>query len=155
MQKEQQLEVRCINMPDIIFAIIGIVIIAFPVIVRFLVIPILNYIVRHSNSDTQKCKMCKGEMVDIESFLYLIPVCFNNKYKESAEYYKRNFRRITDTSQIPSGNRACRLFVFQCKSCGYKNVSIVDFLQVRGRELLQGGNIYPYEEFREYIEKNR
>lgn len=42
------------------------------------------------------------------------------------------------------------MFVFQCQSCGHKKVSVVDFLKVRDNELVKGGDIYPYEKFREF-----
>lgn len=71
--------------------------------------------------------------------------------EKSAEYYLNNATSIENTEQIPSGNRACRMFIFQCQSCGFKKVSIVDFLKVRDYEIVKSGDIYPYEKFRNFF----
>lgn len=56
--------------------------------------------------------------------------------EKSAGYYLNNATPIENTEQIPSGNRACRMFIFQCQSCGFKKFSIVDFLKVRDYDFL-------------------
>lgn len=136
---------------DIISKILGILAIVC-LVLRLIIYPILCLIIRHANTETQKCKKCKGTMIDRASHLYLIPVMFDDKYEESAEYYINNFQRIEDISQIPNGRRACYLYLFQCQNCGHKNISIVDFLKVRDKEILKGGDIYEYEKFREFLE---
>lgn len=138
---------------DIIYNIL-VVIIVLCVLCVFFGRLILVFIIRHTNTETQKCKKCKGVMTAVESLLYLIPVHFDDEHEESAKYYIQNAKPIADDSQIPSGNRACYLHVFQCQDCGYKNISIVDFLKVREKEMIKGGEIYPYEEFEHFI-RNR
>lgn len=138
-----------VDIIDNILLIVIILLLIFMVLGRL----IIYLVVRFSDTETQKCKKCKGVMTDIESFLYLIPVYFDDDHEESAEYYIKNAKRIKDDSQIPSGNRACHLYVFQCQNCGHKNISIIDFLKVREKEIIKGGEIYPYGEF-EYFIKN-
>ena len=74
------------------------------------------------------------------------------EHEESAEYYISNAKRIESEEQIPNGNRACRMYVFQCQDCGHKMVSVVDFLKVRENELIKGGDIYPYEKFQYFFQ---
>ena len=98
-----------------------------------------------------KCEQCKTKMEDVSSYLYLIPVHIDDKHEESAEYYIKNAIPIQSKEQIPTGNRACYMYVFQCPQCGHRKVSIVDFLNVRGQELVKGGDIYPYEKFEQFF----
>lgn len=105
-----------------------------------------------AEKDAEKCKLCKGKMIDTVSYLYLIPVQFGNEHEESAEYYINNATRIESVDQIPNGNRACRMYVFQCQNCGHKKISVVDFLKVRDNEIVKGGDIYPYEKFSDFFE---
>ena len=58
---------------------------------------------------------------------------------------------IESLDQIPNGKCACYMYVFQCQGCGYKEVSIVDFLQVLDNMIVKGGGTYPYETFREFL----
>lgn len=108
-------------------------------------------LLKHSEKSIEKCSQCKGKMVDTTSYLYLLPVHFGDEHEESAEYYLNNARQIENTEQIPNGTRACRMFLFQCQSCGHKIVSVVDFLKVREDELVKGGDIYPYEKFQTFF----
>lgn len=122
------------------------------VVLKFIVLPILVFIVNHSDGETQKCKKCKGKMIVIKSYLYLIPAEFDEEHEECADYYIQNVKPIKDTGDIPAGNRACYIHLFQCQGCGHKNVSVVDFLKVREMEAVKGGDIYPYEEFKYFLE---
>lgn len=99
----------------------------------------------------EKCKICKGKMVDTTSYLYLIPAHFSETHEESAKYYLNHAVRIESTEQIPNGNRACYMYIFECQNCGHRIVSVVDFLKVRESELIKGGDIYPYEDFQEFF----
>lgn len=99
----------------------------------------------------EKCAKCKGKMVDTISYLYLIPAKFDDVHEESADYYINNAMKIESEEQIPNGNRACRMFVFQCQNCGHKIVSVVDFLKVRECELVKCGDVYPYDTFKNFF----
>lgn len=120
---------------------------------RFVKPLLYNTLLKHSEKSIEKCKQCKGKMVDTTSYLYLLPAHFDEEHEENAEYYLNNARQIESTEQIPSGNRACRMFIFQCQSCGHKIVSVVDFLKVREDELVKGGDIYPYEKFQTFFKE--
>ena len=114
--------------------------------------PLLSRILlKIGEEQAEKCEMCKGKMVDTHSYLYLIPVKFGDEHEESAEYYINNAVQIESVEQIPNGNRACRMYVFQCQVCGHKMVSVVDFLKVRENELIKGGDVYPYEKFQYFF----
>lgn len=115
---------------------------------------IFNALLKSAEKNAEKCEVCKGKMIDTTSYLYLLPVQFSDEHEESAEYYINNATRIESTEQIPNGNRACYMYVFQCQDCGHKMVSVVDFLKVRENELMKGGDIYPYEKFRDFLNNN-
>lgn len=112
---------------------------------------IFRALLKSAEKDAETCEMCKGKMVDTTSYLYLLPVQFSEEHEESAEYYLNNAVRIESTEQIPNGNRACYMYVFQCQSCGHRIVSVVDFLQVRDSQLIKAGDVYPYEDFQEFF----
>lgn len=133
---------------DTFLMIVAVIIVAAPIVLRL----ILHFYAKYGNMDTQKCKKCKGTMTAGEHFLFLLPLHFGEKYKPSAEYYKKNFVQIKSEAEIPEGQRACHLYVFRCNNCGNRNVSIVDFLRVRDTELLKEGDTYPYDDFKEYLE---
>lgn len=107
--------------------------------------------VHFGEKSLEKCKECKGKMVEAGEHLYLLPVKLSEKHEESAEYYIRNAKKIQSTDEIPSGTRACRMFIFECQNCGHKIVSVVDFLHVRGSEVLEGGDIYPFDKFKDFF----
>lgn len=104
------------------------------------------------NHETIKCKQCKGEMTSRKQYLALIPAYFDDEHEETAEYYINNITPISDESEIPTGRRDCCIHVFQCGNCGNKLISVVDFLKVRDKILVKGGDTYPYEHFRKHIE---
>lgn len=130
------------------FALLGIVIFTIPIALYV----IFRFAVRYSDTETQKCKKCRQKMIDSGHFLFLIPVRFDQKYKASPEYYKKNFVQIKTVGEIPEGQRACHMYLFTCTNCGYKNISIVDFLKVRDAEVIKGGEIYEYADFSEYLQ---
>ena len=72
-----------------------------------------------------------------EPQLFLLPVYQDHDYTPSAEYYSKNCRPITRISDIPIGQRACRMWQFVCPECGARAVSVVDFLLVRGQEITE------------------
>ena len=112
---------------------------------------LFNTLLKVGEKSAEKCKMCKGKMVDTTSYLFLIPAKFDDEHEESAEYYINNATRIENEEQIPNGNRACRMYLFQCQDCGHKMVSVVDFLKVRENQLIKGGDLYPYEKFEDFL----
>lgn len=113
---------------------------------------LLYFINKHTESETMKCKQCKGIMTSNQQYLALLPIMFDETHEESAVYYQNNTVPIEDEEQIPTGRRACYMNIFQCGSCTNKMVSVIDFLKVRDQYLIKGGDTYPYEEFRTYIE---
>jgi hypothetical protein len=86
-----------------------------------------------------------------KSYLYLLPISFDKKHEESAKYYIENGVPINDLSDIPVGRRAFHLNIYQCPSCGDMDAGIEDFLQVHDKCVLEGGTIYPYEAFSDFI----
>lgn len=113
---------------------------------------IVYFFVSHANTETMKCKKCKGTMTSRQQYLALLPVRFDESHEESVSYYIHETTPIESEEEIPTGRRACYFYVFQCDSCSNKLISVVDFLKVRDQVLIKGGEIYPYEDFREYIE---
>ena len=58
-------------------------------------------ILKVSEKSGEKCKQCKGKLVDTASYLYLIPVMFDQEHEESAAYYINHAVRIENEEQIP------------------------------------------------------
>ena len=100
-----------------------------------------------------KCDVCKGPVMDREEYLFLIPSSFDAPHVKELQYYVKNGRFISDVSQIPTGNRACRMAVTQCQNCGRREVVVIDFLLVRGTEVFKGAEAYPYEQLRTFLEQ--
>lgn len=134
-----------------ILEIIVVVVFVIALFGRFIFPLIMRGVLKVSEKNGIKCDKCKTKMQDVKSYLYLIPVHFDEQHEETAQYYITHARPIESTEQIPSGNRACRMYVFQCMECGSKKVSVVDFLRVRDFEMLKGGDIYPYEQFEQFL----
>ena len=118
---------------------------------RFLSPLISRLILKGSEKSTYRCKLCREKMAETHSFLYLIPAKIDDVHEESAQYYIKNATPIQSTEQIPTGNRACYISVLQCQTCGYREVSVVDFLKVRDKEIIKGGDIYSYEDFKDFF----
>lgn len=112
---------------------------------------ILNWIIyfftRFINTEKIKCKKCKGTMTSSKSYLYLLPVYFDDLHAENAEYYLNNTIPIDNEEDIPIGRRACYFHLFQCDGCSNRSISVVDFLKVRDQKVIKGGDVYPYEKF--------
>ncbi len=114
---------------------------------RFLIPLLKRGLLMLDDKSMKKCKKCKGDMVNTVSYLYLLPLIFDHGHEESAQYYLQKAIKIDSMEQIPKGNRACYMNVFQCQNCADKLVSIVDFLKVREDAVIKGGGVYPYELF--------
>lgn len=104
-------------------------------------------------TDKPRCRKCKAVCEYEESFLYLMPGFVGDEHIEEIDYYVRNGVPIEDTNQIPPGRRACYFNVFHCPKCGYRNVSIVDFLNVRDNTLVKGIEECPYSEVEMFLRK--
>ena len=118
---------------------------------RFLLSPFLKWLGKRAKGRKIRCRQCKGEMTDIASSLYLLPVYFDHIHERSAAYYRKNAKAIVGIEQVPTGNRACRMTVLQCPACGCKEVRVIDFLPVRGQEVIEGTGIYSYSEFEDFF----
>ena len=121
---------------------------------RFFFPLLKNLILKGSEKVGNKCKLCKNKMAETQSYLYLIPARIDEEHEESSAYYLKNATPIQSREQIPTGNRACVITVYQCQSCGYRDVAVVDFLRVRDKEIIKGGDVYPYEDFKEFLNGN-
>lgn len=110
------------------------------------------FIAKNANTETIKCRQCKSVMTSNKQYLSLLPVFFDEEHEESAEYYLNQTIPIESEEEIPTGRRACYFHVFQCENCTNRLVSVVDFLKVRDQFVVKGGEIYPYEKFKSYIE---
>lgn len=89
-----------------------------------------------------KCKNCRVKMEADEKLLFLIPVWTDQENNASLDYYCKNMRPISSVHEIPTGQRACRAFLFSCPQCGEKKVRIDDFLRVREEEVIQDMEYY-------------
>ncbi len=90
-----------------------------------------------------KCALCRSRMEKQDRpLLFLLPLYHDDEYIPSAAYYNRHCTPIEDVSQIPTGRRACRLWVCVCPSCGRRKIAVEDFLRVRDVELSEKYTIY-------------
>lgn len=113
---------------------------------------ILRAIIKSAEEKGNICDYCKGSMIEVSEHLRMLPVRFNEGHDRSADYYMYSTVPINDLSEVPSGNRACKIFLLQCQNCGIKEVVVMDILPVRGQEVLKNGDIFKYEEFKEFYE---
>lgn len=100
------------------------------------------------------CIKCKavGPRAAAYPYLFLIPVVFGKTYGCAQEYLRTHMTPILSKRQIPTGQRACRVEIFECPRCGARQVEITDFLQVRGEEYAQGHYAFDYEAFAPLLE---
>ena len=109
-------------------------------------------IIRAAEKKGNVCDVCKGNMTEISEQFRVLPVRFDEKHDCSASYYIHSTTPVDDLSQVPTGSRACKIYLLQCQNCGIKEVAVLDILPVRGQELLKNADVFPYEEFREFYE---
>lgn len=114
---------------------------------------IMRVWIKNAEEKGVKCDVCKGQVMDREEYLFLIPSSFDAPHVKDLQYYINNGRFISDVSQIPTGNRACRMAVTQCQNCGRREVVVIDFLRVRDSEVFKGAEAYPYEQLRGFLEQ--
>lgn len=85
-----------------------------------------------------KCKGCRSRMVKTGApSLFLLPVYNDNNYNASADYYRNNCVLISDINEIPTGQRACWLWMIECPTCSQRKILVQDFLYVRGEEVIE------------------
>lgn len=118
---------------------------------RFLLPPLLRRYIKNAEKKGDKCDCCKGKMLVTRTFLYLIPSSFDHEHEWSAEYYIKYATPIENETQIPTGNKACRMHVLQCQGCSHREVRVVDFLKVREEEIMKGSAVFPYEKFEAFL----
>lgn len=109
---------------------------------------VLNKVIDNAE---MKCNRCKSIMETDEKYLFLLPVNFGDTHEESASYYIENALPIENEAQIPNGRRACHMYLFKCPACSNQLVSIVDFLKVRENYSIKGGDVYPYDFLRSFL----
>lgn len=143
-------------MEKIFFTVVEIVLIIgflYPIITRRIIPLVIKVIYKVAENVEDKCDVCKGNMLNTRRDLFLIPAQIDERHEESAAYYLRNATPLESSEQIPTGNRACYMFILQCQQCGRREVVVQDFLRVRGKEYIKGGDVYSYEELRELLER--
>lgn len=119
---------------------------------RFIWPLILRGIIKAAEKKGNICDACKGSMIEVSEHLRMLLVRFDESHDRSSEYYIHSTMAIDDISQVPAGSRACKIFLLQCQNCGCKEVAVMDFLPVRGQEILKNADVFPYEEFRVFYE---
>lgn len=112
-------------------------------------------IIKAAEKKGNVCDVCKGNMIELSEHFRILPVRFDEKHDCSASYYIHSTTPVKDLSQVPTGSRACKIYLLQCQNCGCKEVAVIDILPVRGQEILKNADVFPYEEFREFYEQDR
>ena len=131
-------------------AIIVVVVIAA---VAWFLFTFLRNFIREKDGKTT-CLKCKAAAPKITRYpyLFLIPVSFGDVYSDAENYLRSHMMPIMNKGQIPTGQRACKVEVFECPRCGNRQVEITDFLQVRGAESPKFYYDFAYEPFRPLLE---
>lgn len=122
-------------------------------IIKYILFFRAQHLLKHPEKDKTRCQNCKTNMDITATKLYLIPVFFDKTHEKSAAYYLKNATRIETVEDIPSGNRACRMKVFRCPSCGSRHVEVFDFLKTQTMETPYSFEMYEYEQLRELLER--
>lgn len=130
--------------PGILFILIIFFRYVWPLIIRGMI--------KSAEKKGNICDVCKGNMLDLREDIRLLPVRFDEKHDCSASYYIHSTTPVKDLSQVPTGSRACKIYLLQCQNCGCKEAAVLDILPVRGQEILKNADVFPYEEFREFYE---
>lgn len=133
-------------LPGILFLLVVFARFIWPLIVRAMI--------KAAEKKGNICDACKGSMIEVSEHLRMLPVRFDEGHDRSAYYYIHSTVPVKELSEVPSGNRACKIFLLQCQSCGCKEVAVMDILPVRGQEILKNGDVFQYGEFREFYEEN-
>ena len=128
--------------------------IAFVLVIfaRFIWPLIVRGIIKAAEKKGNICDVCKGNMLELREDFRLLPVRFDESHDRSAGYYIHSTTPVKDLSQVPSGSRACKIYLLQCQNCGCKEAAVIDILPVRGQEILKNADVFPYEEFRDFYE---
>ena len=140
-------------MDDLIYYLPQIILGIVAAAVFIWVIFFIRELIRNSHGKST-CIHCKkaAEKVSPEPYLFLLPVSFGDKYEDAEQYLPSHMRPIMSTRQIPTGRMACRLEVYGCSHCGKRQVTVTDFLLVRGEEDIKRTYELPYEPFGPLIE---
>ena len=106
----------------------------------------------HFANKPPQCGTCKKGMEKTGApRLYLIPIMHDHDYAPSASYYQKNCTPIGDEREIPTGQRACRFWVYTCPGCGQQKIMVEDFLKVRTEELIKKRSVYDYSAFSSFL----
>ena len=130
--------------PGILFVLV--------IFARFIWPLIVRGIIKAVEKKGNVCDVCKGNMIELSEHFRILPVRFDEKHDCSASYYIHSTAPVKELSEVPSGSRACKIYLLQCQNCGIKEVAVIDILPVRGQEILKNADVFPYEEFREFYE---
>lgn len=100
------------------------------------------------------CMYCKAAASKISphTCLFLLPISFGDVYSDAQSYLRAHMIPIMGKEQIPSGRRACYVDVYSCPRCDKKQITVKDFLQVRGEDYDKGHYVFAYEPFQPLLE---
>lgn len=104
------------------------------------------------NSTCVHCKHTTSK-VSPKKYLFLLPISFGTTYEDAEHYLPAHLRPIMGTDHIPTGKRACWVEAYACSRCGRQQVTVTDFLLVRGVEDVKGTYTLPYEPFEKLIDR--
>ena len=88
-----------------------------------------------------------------KKYLFLLPISFGTTYEDAEHYLPSHLMPIMGTDHIPTGRRACWVELYRCGRCGKEQVTVTDFLLVRGVEDVKGTYLLPYEPFQRLIDR--
>ncbi len=81
------------------------------------------------------CSQCQTKMEERKRQLYRLPMMVGHYTSHAdAEYYKRHLMKVHQKADIPVGNYACGMIVYECPECGHRPVKLSIFLPVRDEE---------------------
>lgn len=131
--------------------VIIVIVVAIPV--ALFLFTLIRTMIRDKKGQST-CRKCKAAAPKTSHYpyLFLIPVSFGDTYSDAENFLRSHMTPIMNKGQIPTGQRACKVEVFDCPRCNHRQIEITDFLQVRGEEVAKAYHTFDYEPFRPLLE---
>lgn len=99
------------------------------------------------------CSKCQTKMEERKRQLYKLPMMVGHYTShEEADYYKKNLIKVNRKADIPIGQYACGMIVYECPECGHRPVKLSIFLPVRDQEKPEDAMYFENGEMNDFIE---
>ena len=102
------------------------------------------------------CSKCQSQMEEKKRQLYQLPMTVGHYTShQRAEYYQQNLVKVNGKADIPIGNYACGMKVYECPACGHRAVKLSIFLPVRDQEKHEEALLFENGEMDDFLGRDR